>query len=303
MSGAEASLLSIQTALLHAQEADCRARAGASCADPRCHFHVHRRGCGGAYIKVLLPAREATAHSLCVKSSQPCSSAPSSAPFWEAAAHANHAPAGLQISEPAAFTERQDKKRKRQWGHPKFATETGAPSPAAGSKGAPLGRMFICFPMTCNMSIVAGMLLCLPRAAPRQLWCLRDMERSTNVVSREGCLILAPQIEAIGACMLQAGSPWRTSSAVFGRRRMAGSTRRSRAAQRSRHSRPRRGGHRGLGRSSPRRGVQGLSRRRIRRRGGTACCKLRCSASAAWCCHSMLLLFHVNLVWCPLHHV
>ena len=53
----------------------------------------------------------------------------------EAAERAEHAPAVPQVSEPAAFTQRQTKKRKRQWGDPKFATETGAPSPAAGSKG------------------------------------------------------------------------------------------------------------------------------------------------------------------------
>ena len=117
---------------------------------------------------------------------------------------------------------------------------------------------------------------------------------------RESCFISAPQIEATGACVLQAESPWRTSSAAFQRRRLAGSTRRSRAAQRSRHSRPRRGGHQGLGHSSPG-GAQGLSRRRTQRRGGTACCKPHCSASAAWCCHSMLLLFHVILIWCLLH--
>ena len=115
---------------------------------------------------------------------------------------------------------------------------------------------------------------------------------------RESCLSPAPQGEAMGACMMQAGSPWRTSSAASQRRRLARSTRRSKAAQRSRQSRRRRGGHRGLSHSSPRGDAQGLRRRRTRRRGGTACCKPRCSASAAWCCHSMLLLLHINLAWC-----
>lgn len=35
------------------QEADCRARnRNALCWDPRCHYHVHKRSCGGGYIKV-----------------------------------------------------------------------------------------------------------------------------------------------------------------------------------------------------------------------------------------------------------
>ncbi|CAL5223634.1 g6178 [Coccomyxa viridis] len=37
------------------QEADCRARLGASCMDTKCHYHVHKKGCGGIYIKVAEP--------------------------------------------------------------------------------------------------------------------------------------------------------------------------------------------------------------------------------------------------------
>ena len=110
----------------------------------------------------------------------------------EAAERAEHAPAVPQVSEPAAFTQRQTKKRKRQWGDPKFATETGAPSPAAGSKG--VRRSAEClsaFHTACKVSVIAGTLLCLPRTAPRQLWCPRDMERSTGVLSRKSCLILS----------------------------------------------------------------------------------------------------------------
>ena len=35
------------------QEADCRARdRNLLCSDPKCHYHVHKRFCGGGYIKV-----------------------------------------------------------------------------------------------------------------------------------------------------------------------------------------------------------------------------------------------------------
>ncbi len=36
------------------QEADCRGRQGrgADCADPHCRYHMHRKTCGGAYVKV-----------------------------------------------------------------------------------------------------------------------------------------------------------------------------------------------------------------------------------------------------------
>jgi hypothetical protein len=37
------------------QEADCRARAGPSCCDPRCRFHSHVRLCGGAFVKTQEP--------------------------------------------------------------------------------------------------------------------------------------------------------------------------------------------------------------------------------------------------------
>lgn len=78
-SNAEVRLLWTQTALLHAQEADCRARAGVGCTDPRCHFHVHRRGCGGAYIKVpFLPQEADSTQPVCEIKPRLCLGGPSS---------------------------------------------------------------------------------------------------------------------------------------------------------------------------------------------------------------------------------
>lgn len=37
------------------QEADCWRRAGSSCRDPRCSWHMHLRHCGGEFVKVKEP--------------------------------------------------------------------------------------------------------------------------------------------------------------------------------------------------------------------------------------------------------
>ena len=180
-------LLQSQTVLLHAQEADCRARAGAGCADSRCHYHVHKRGCGGAYIKVLSPAQEADSFQSAreIKSRLCSGGGPAltlvCALLGSSRARTEHAPAGLQVAEPQAFTERQNKKRKRQWGDPKFATETGSPSPAAGSKGGRRSAgLPLCFHRTGAVSATAEMLLCPLRTAPDSPG-VKEMGRRVNL--------------------------------------------------------------------------------------------------------------------------
>lgn len=37
------------------QEADCRGRLGKNCRDPQCTYHVHKRLCGGTYVKTREP--------------------------------------------------------------------------------------------------------------------------------------------------------------------------------------------------------------------------------------------------------
>lgn len=37
------------------QEADCRSKAGANCADPGCRWHMHLRHCGGTFVKIKEP--------------------------------------------------------------------------------------------------------------------------------------------------------------------------------------------------------------------------------------------------------
>ena len=46
-------VVGLLTQFLFPQEADCRARLGDRCVDPRCHFHAHKKSCGGEYIKVM----------------------------------------------------------------------------------------------------------------------------------------------------------------------------------------------------------------------------------------------------------